>query len=219
MFGCRRTLLSLHNLPRIGDTEVLENNEMEVAVEVDGSVRTSSPALEGLEHRGSEISVEVDGVTANDSEVVCNGHSDNGNSEESKALKEEKEQLERKCASLQFDNERLGSECTQLLATNSQLVLDNSHLEAQKFGANLIQDDNKKTLFYTGLPTYKIFSTLFDLLQPYYSLYWHGTPNIDQIFAVLMYLRLHTPMDDLAYRFKISNSQLSRLFHSWMDTM
>ena len=52
-----------------------------------------------------------------------------------------------------------------LLATNSQLVLDNSHLQAQKFGANLIQHDNKKTLFYTGLPTYKIFSTLFYLLQ------------------------------------------------------
>ena len=97
-----------------------------------------------------------------------------------KALKEEKEQLERKCASLELENERLGSECTHQLATNSQLVFDNSHLQTQKFGANLIQDDNKKTLFYTGLPTYKIFSNLFDLLQPYYSLYWHGMPSIDQ---------------------------------------
>ena len=26
-------------------------------------------------------------------------------------------------------------------------------------------------------------------------------------------------MDDLAYRFKISKFQVSRLFHSWMDTM
>ena len=34
-----------------------------------------------------------------------------------------------------------------------------------------------------------------------------------------MYLRLHTPMDGLAYRFKISKSQVSHLFHSWMDTM
>ena len=45
--------------------------------------------------------VEAGGVTVNDSEVVCNGYSDNGNSEELKALKEEKEQLERKCASLE----------------------------------------------------------------------------------------------------------------------
>ena len=28
---------------------------MEVAVEADGSVRTSSPATEGLEHTGSEV--------------------------------------------------------------------------------------------------------------------------------------------------------------------
>ena len=55
---------------------------MKVAVESDGSVRTSSPAAEGLEHRGSEVNVEADDVTLNDSEVVCNGHSDNGNSEE-----------------------------------------------------------------------------------------------------------------------------------------
>ena len=102
---------------------------------------------------------------------------------------------------------------------NSQLVLDNSHLQAQKFGANLIQDDNKKkTLYYTGLPTYNIFSTLFDLLQPY-SLCWPGTPSIDECFAVLIYFRLHKPMDDLAYRFKISKSRVSHLFHSWMDTM
>ena len=31
---------------------------MEVAVEADGSVRTSSPAVDGLEHRGSEVIVE-----------------------------------------------------------------------------------------------------------------------------------------------------------------
>ena len=32
----------------IGEAEVLENNEMEVAVEADSSVRTSSPAAEGF---------------------------------------------------------------------------------------------------------------------------------------------------------------------------
>ena len=31
---------------------------MEVAVEADGSVRTSSLAVDGLEHRGSEVIVE-----------------------------------------------------------------------------------------------------------------------------------------------------------------
>ena len=129
---------------------------MEVAVEADGSVQTSSPAAEGLEHRGSEVIMDADGMTLNDSEGVCNGHSDNGNSEKLKSLKEEKEHLERICASLELENERLGSECTQLLATNSQLVLDNSNLQVQKVGANLIQDDNRITLFYTRLPMSRV---------------------------------------------------------------
>ncbi len=125
-----------------------------------------------------------------------------------------------------LENERLSSQNTQLLAANCQavrrnteLTLENSHLRAQKFSSSLIEKDDNKTLFYTGLPTYKLFSTLFDLLQPYYSLYHHGTPNSDHFFAVLVYLRLHTPMNDLAYRLQISKSRVSHLFHSWMDTM
>ena len=43
---------------------------MEVAVEADDSVWTSSPTAEGLEHRGREVIVEADGVTVNDPEVV-----------------------------------------------------------------------------------------------------------------------------------------------------
>ena len=85
--------------------------------------------------RESEVIVEAEGVTVYDPEVVCNSHSDDENSEELKALKEEKEQLERKCASLELENEMLGSECPQLLDTNGQLVLDNCNLPAQKFGA------------------------------------------------------------------------------------
>ena len=53
-------------------------------------------------------------------------------------------------------------------AANATLSQENAHLENQlrcaKFGAENIQDDDAKTCFYTGLPT---FTTLFDLLKGY----------------------------------------------------
>ena len=110
---------------------------------------------------------------------------------------------------------------------NSQLAAQNHHLSlslsrsesalcASRFGANLIAGDNSKTRFYTGLPTYDVFVSLFELLKPFRG----GAANIDHFFATLLYLRLHTPMIDLGTRLQIdSKSTVSRMFHSWIDTM
>ncbi len=217
-------LLSLQKRPRIGRTEGCESSVREDLVEGDATHRTDIQGTDVLENNESILDADCDVVT--NSDPVCYDQCDSRTSEQLRALEKDKEKLESKCASLVLENERLSSQYTQLLAANFQavsrnteLTLENSHLRAQKFGSSLIEKDDNKTLFYTGLPTYKLFSTLFDLLQPYYSLYRHGTPNIDHFFAVLVYLRLHTPMDDLAYRLQISKSRVSRLFHSWMDTM
>ena len=86
-------------------------------------------------------------------------------------------------------------------AATATLSQENAHLENQlrcaKFGAENIRDDDAKTCFYTGLPTFTLFITLFDLLKGYAP----GMPEskgINKIFAVLIKLRLNTPMKDLA---------------------
>ena len=118
------------------------------------------------------------------------------------------------------------------ISQNTQLALANSHLQASlshsitniqafKFGANLILENDRKTCFYvyTGLPTYKVFCTLFDLLHPYHSFLQFSLPNIDHFFATLVYLHLHTPVEDLATQLQISQPNVSCMFHSWIETM
>ena len=117
------------------------------------------------------------------------------------------------------------------ISQNTQLALANSHLQASlshsitniqafKFGANLILENDRKTCFYvyTGLPTYKVFRTLFDL-HPYHSFLQRSVPNIDHFFATLVYLHLHTPVEDLAPQLQISQPNVSCMFHSWIETM
>jgi len=86
-------------------------------------------------------------------------------------------------------------------------------LQASKFGVNLILNN---TCYYTGLATYDLFLSLYNMLKPFHV----GVANINHFFATLLYLRLSTPMIDLRTRLqKDSKSTVSRMFHSWIETM
>ena len=60
--------------------------------------------------------MEAGGVTINDSEVVCTGHSE-WKFRRIEGIERRKRAARKKMSSLELDNGRLGSECTQLLAT------------------------------------------------------------------------------------------------------
>ena len=102
-----------------------------------------------------------------------------------------------------------------LSQTNATLE---SQLKSEKFGAESIRDDDAKTCFYTGLPTFTLFITLFGLLKNYA----HALPEskgMDEFFAVLVKLRLNTPMKDLAYHLHCSEPHFSGIFHKWLHIM
>ena len=86
--------------------------------------------------------------------------------------------------------------------------------------AEKLQNDDKQVHFYTGLPSYAVFSALLDLLVGVMSKHLsHGLSVSDQFLLVLMKLRLGIPNQDLAYRFSISPSRVSQLFHEWINVM
>ena len=63
-----------------------------------------------------------------------------------------------------------------------------------------IKDNDAKTKFYTGLPTYHIFVVVFNFLYPFVN---RATKLrlIDEFLLVMMKQRLNLLTEDLAHRF------------------
>jgi hypothetical protein len=90
-------------------------------------------------------------------------------------------------------------------------------LKMKIFGAMMLVDD-EKTCFYTGLVSYSIFHGVFSLLMKQNRRYTALSLE-DELFLVLVKLRLAMSIADMAYRMYISISAVSRIFRSWMMVM
>jgi len=85
----------------------------------------------------------------------------------------------------------------------------------------MMQGDNTQTRFYTGLPSFAVFNKLSHLFTELVcpGLTGCGLSHSDQLLLVLMKLRLSIPNQDLAYRFRIDVTKVSKVFHVWIDIM
>jgi len=153
-----------------------------------------------------------------------------------KTLQQENERMKVVHIQLHADNSSLKTQNSELITTASQLKTQNtelkksseqlewnahnleSEIKAVKFGAEMIKENNKATCFYTGLPTFALFLTLFNLLKAHVSA-TQGLTRIDEFFSVLVKLRLNLVNVDLAYRMGCSEATMSRVFHKWLDIM
>ena len=86
---------------------------------------------------------------------------------------------------------------------------------------DLIEGD-KKTEYYTGLPSWALFLHILSLLTSYLPIQKscrnRFTPK-DELFIVLSKLRLNLMFQDLAYRYNVSKGTMSRMFHTWINLM
>ena len=85
--------------------------------------------------------------------------------------------------------------------------------------SKVLENDDKQTHFYTGLPSYSVFSTLLDLLSKAIKPHYLGLSAADQFLMVLMKLRHAFSLKDLGYRFGIDKTRVSRIFNFWINVM
>lgn len=114
---------------------------------------------------------------------------------------------------LNFSNSR------SILALRANNDILHSRLKRHLFGASFIKDNDNKTNFYTGLPTYKLFLCLFHQLQPLFNSAISRRPLIDKFFVTLVKLRLGVQHMDLAYRMDVGEGCISTMFSRWINVM
>lgn len=104
--------------------------------------------------------------------------------------------------------------------------------KVERFGVRKFQGSDGDIRFFTGLPSYGIFMSLFMFLQPLLGQLayrsdskgstrpYKPTPRalepIDEFFLVLTRLRLGSLEQDLAERFRISTATVSRICTTWI---
>lgn len=116
--------------------------------------------------------------------------------------------------SLQCHNKLLQSQVEQLRAENKLLRAGNTPFED-----SLICDD-ESVKFYTGLPSYAVLMVVFDFVACHVTDHhrWKMS-KFDQFMLVLMKLRLNLFDADLARRFGVSQSTVSKLVMKWVHIM
>ena len=111
-------------------------------------------------------------------------------------------------------------------------------MERQLFRLSAIQDDNAKVAFYTGFSSYACLQAFYQFLGPAASCLIYSKkqeehlvqkggeskmfrprslPPIEELFLTLVRLRLGLLEQDLAYRFNISQSTVSRITCTWIN--
>lgn len=111
---------------------------------------------------------------------------------------------------IEQDDQNLRSELYEL---RSKAM--NSKLNEQSF-----KDNEEKVKYYTGLPNFLVLMQVFHLCENYVSTTSQSAlGKFEQFILVLMRLRLNLLLQDLVYRFGISQPTVSRIWHKWIHVL
>lgn len=126
-------------------------------------------------------------------------------------------------------NVALVSQIEMLKGENQKLKAQLQSSKQAPFSIESIAHDNSLVTLYTGLPSYEIFLYLFELLgSAVNNLHYWGYNKksnrkrrmklspINQLFMTLVKLKLDLNIADIALRFQISTSTVSRYFITWV---
>ena len=110
---------------------------------------------------------------------------------------------------------------------------EDSSFKMTPFTIESIQHDDKAVLFYTGFSSYAYLITCFNFLgpavttlnyhskdsekEPHFTGRRRALTSLNEFFLTLCRLRLGLREQDLSYRFKISQSTVSRIITTWIN--
>ena len=89
----------------------------------------------------------------------------------------------------------------------------------QPFTEEYFADHDDRVRFYTGLPGFDVLKATFSFISPFVTRRSKSLSLFQEFIMVLMKLRLNVPLQDLAYRFGVSLSTVSRTFSTWLTVM
>ena len=111
--------------------------------------------------------------------------------------------------------EELMTKVHDLIEKNKSL---NHQLQDCAFSFKIMEANDNLTAFYTGLPSWVVFLHVYMYTVPYVP-QGRSLSSMDELFLTLVKLRLNLMHNDLACRFRISKSTVSRIFHRWLDVL
>ena len=113
-----------------------------------------------------------------------------------------------------------------------ELKCKDDQITKQRFRLANIKDDDSKVLFYTGFDSYQSLQIFYEFLGPSVHELCYSSkasqlptnrgrprtlPPIEELFVTLIRLRLGLMEKDLAFRFEISQSTVSRIIITWIN--
>ncbi|KAM7310279.1 hypothetical protein ISCGN_007192 [Ixodes scapularis] len=101
----------------------------------------------------------------------------------------------------------------EVRSLHEEVYLLRKKVEEATFTTEAFKEDNEKVNFYTGLPTFIALMAVFNMLEGHVR---HTAQNslgkFEEMMVFLIRLRLHLTIQDIAYRFHVSASTVSRVF-------
>ena len=130
-------------------------------------------------------------------------------------LIEERKKLTVECEALKEENKALKLDCEHLRASQS------SGLPIQEpFGEKFFEDHDEKVKYYRGLPNHKMLIAVFNFVSAGRVTGSRNSLSVFQLFImVLLKLRLNLGDQDIAYRFNVNQSTVTRQMQKWIDIL
>ncbi|KAK6168738.1 hypothetical protein SNE40_019923 [Patella caerulea] len=123
----------------------------------------------------------------------------------------DKQELKDNLVKLETQVQNLKDQNCQLIQKNSSQVLAFENFKDD--------DDDKKIQFYTGLPNISTFNAIFETIKNDSLPKKKGLSEQNELFLTLIRIKRNLTVSDLGYRFGVSPSFVTRVFHKWLDLM